>query len=131
MSPSPTILKRVVHLIKQAGGKSEAKTKRDGFLSYHAETHAMGMGIAAGWFAAAQGSTELLGIVYAAAVYGRAHASNGKRRRILMDIVQEPHYALFGAVAGAVTGAVTSSVLGISDVPRILTESLPVLLSLL
>ncbi len=100
---------RVVSTIKtfvaSSGAKSESSYERDGFLSYHAESHALGLGLAAGWFFAATGRTELLSLVYAAAVYGKAHGVNGgKRRRILVDVKQEWHYALGGVVAGAVVG---------------------------
>jgi len=117
---SPTIAKRIVMYLKMlglrdlipfvesAGAPTEGDYDRNGFLSYHAETHALGMGIAAGWWYGATGSNELLSLVYGAAVNGRAHASNGKRRRILKDIVQEPHYSLGGVVLGAVLGTLTS-----------------------
>lgn len=127
--PSPTLLKRLILRVKQAGAKKEAHTKRDGFLSYHAESHAAGMGIAAGWYATAQGSTELLGLVYGAAVYGRAHASNGKRRRILRDIVQEPHYALGGVVFGAVLGMFGNLLIDAGGMNSLL-DALPMALSL-
>jgi len=113
ITASPGATKRLVLFIKSfvasAGAKTESASKRDGFLSYHAESHALGMGIAAGWFFAATGRTELLGMVYAAAVYGKAHEVNGgKRRRILEDVRQEWHYALGGVVLGAVLGGGSS-----------------------
>jgi hypothetical protein len=129
-SPSPTLLKRLVVLAKQAGGETEPKTKRDGFLSYHAETHALGMGIAAGWWYGAEGDTQLLSLVYGAAVEARAHAANGKRRRILRDIAAEPHYALAGVVAGAVLGSLTSHAAAVTGLdPAAVFEALPALLS--
>lgn len=123
VEPSPTILKRLVIFAKHAGAEKESMTKRDGFLSYHAETHALAMGLAAGWWYGAEGNTELLSLVYAAGVNARAHAANGKRRRILRDITQEPHYALAGVVAGAVLGALTSRTFGITDLdPSVIWE---------
>ncbi|GGM64397.1 hypothetical protein J2752_000437 [Halarchaeum rubridurum] len=100
---SPSVLDRVVAWIKAAGAASETDSARDGFLSYHAESHALGLGLAAGWFFVATGQTQLLSIIYAAAVYGRARTVNGgARRRVLADVTQEWHYALGGVVAGAV-----------------------------
>lgn len=102
----------IVLLIKQfvgeAGTTGESNTDRDGFLSHKAETHALGMGLAAGFYFGARGETRLLSVVYGAAVYGKAHWANGQRRRLLMDIRKEPHYALGGVVAGVGLGAVLS-----------------------
>lgn len=117
----------MILFVKAAGASTEANSKRDGFLSYHAESHAAGMGIAAGWFATAEGRTDLLGLVYAAAVYGKAHATNGKRRRILRDIRQEPHYALGGVVLGAMLGMLGNLVIDAGGVNSML-DALPLLL---
>ena len=100
------MLEEALRWVKSAGAVSESDSDRDGFLSYHAESHAAGMGIAAGWFATATGETQLLSIVYAAAVYGKAQGTNDKRRRIVRDVVEEPHYGLGGIVVGAALGAV-------------------------
>lgn len=104
---SPSALKRLIRWVKAAGAPSEDSFPRNGFLSWHAESHAAGMGIAAGYSYFAFGEVRLVGMVYAAAVYGRAHASNGKRRRIFRDITHEPHYALGGLVLGALLGLVS------------------------
>lgn len=107
------MLAELLTFIKAAGAKSESDSDRDGFLSYHAEAHAAGLGIAAGWFATATGETKLLSVVYGAAVYGKATGENKKRRRIVRDVVEEPHYSVFGVVLGAVLGTVGGH-LGIS-----------------
>lgn len=99
------MIQRFIQFIKDAGAKTEKASDRDGFLSYHAESHAAGMGLAGGFMATAAGETKLLGLVYAAAVHGTAKERNGKRRRILLDVVQEMHYALGGIVVGALLGA--------------------------
>lgn len=128
-SPSPGIFTYIVRFIKAAGGKTEAKTKRDGFLSYHAESHALGMGTAAGYLAVAHGEKRLLGMVIAGAVHGQAHAKSGRRRRIFKDIVEEPHYALFGIVMGGVLGAVANVATGgaAPDIPELLSTALGLL----
>lgn len=105
MSSAP--FTQIVELVAHAGAATEAETPRNGAFSYHAESHAAGMGVAAGWFATATGKKGLLGTVYGAAVYGRARGESGKRARILRDIAQEPHYALGGVVVGAVLGYIT------------------------
>lgn len=122
---SRSLVEWAISFVKQAGAPEESDTDRDGAFSHHAETHAAGMGIAAGWFATAQGQTELLSIVYAAAVYGRARATTGKRRRVLEDIVQEPHYALGGVVVGAVLGLAGNFVIGQGGAQAIL-DGIPV-----
>jgi hypothetical protein len=127
---SPSILKQIIRFVKRAGSKSEEDFKGNGFLSYHAETHAAGLGIAAGWWYGAEGNTELLSLVYAAAVHGEAHARNGKRRRILRDIVQEPHYALGGVPIGAALGAMASWAVDTSGVdPFEVFEMVPLVLT--
>jgi hypothetical protein len=102
------MIHRLIRLFKDAGAKSEDATARDGAFSYHAETHAVAVGIAAGFFAVATGRERLLGLVYGAAVAGEARGmdESHKRRRILLDCKQEPHYALAGAVVGGLLGAV-------------------------
>lgn len=119
---SVSLVERAVRFFKSAGAVDEDDYDRDGFLSYHAESHAAGMGIAAGWFLGATGRTELLSTVYGAAVYGKAQARSSKRRRILKDIVDEPHYALGGVVVGGVLGAITSTV----SPARSLLDALPI-----
>lgn len=110
--PKTGIAAYLVRLYKSAGAKSESSYGRDGFLSYHAESHALGMGMAAGFVSMAYGDAKLLGFVYAAAVYGKAQESNQQRRRIFVDIKQEPHYALAGLVFGAVLGLIARLVMG-------------------
>lgn len=129
-APSPTLVKRVVRAIKRAGAADEDDYGYNGFLSHHAETHALGMGIAAGWWYGAEGEVELLSMVYGAAVNARAHASNGKRRRILRDISQEWHYALFGVVIGAVLGSLTSHAVDVTGIdPSAVWEAVPAVLT--
>lgn len=93
-------LDRLIRWAKRAGSKTEASHPEDGFLSYHAETHALGLGIGAGWAALLLNEASLLGIVYGAAVHGRVAQSGHGRRRVWMDVVQEPHYAIGGIVVG-------------------------------
>lgn len=112
-------LDRFVAWVKAAGAPTEASHDRNGFLSYHAETHAVGMGVAAGYTAAAFSEASLLGIVYGTAVHGRIRQSEGKRRRIIADVRQEPHYALGGVVVGGLLGALTRLAIGQSVLPSV------------
>lgn len=97
---------RVIGFVKTAGAESEDATERDGFLSYHAETHALGTGIGVGFAAAASGELQLVGFVVAAILYGNRGSSvfSGK---LLQDINQEKQYFLAGLVVGAVLGVAT------------------------
>lgn len=104
----PTFLDTIIDWIQDAGAVRESQSDRDGFLSYKSESHATGMGIAAGWFMATTGDTQLLSIVYAAAVYGHTQGETGQRLHVLKDIKREPHYALGGAVTGAILGTLTT-----------------------
>lgn len=108
-------LERAIKFVKAAGAAKESDTDRDGFLSYHAESHALALGVSAGWFAIVQGEMSFLSIIYSAAVYGKASGmgENPKRRRLLKDVAQEPHYALTGVVLGATLGLLTGEAFGI------------------
>jgi hypothetical protein len=99
-----TLVETVVAFVKSAGQPTEADSERDGFLSYKSETHAVGLGLAAGFFATAHGETQLLALVYGAAIYGKAYEASGQRRQLWKDVRKEPHYALAGIVAGSAFG---------------------------
>lgn len=122
-SRKTSILDRIIDVIKQAGTPGEENTTRSGAFSHKAETHAAAMGLAAGWFATTQGETQLLSIVYAAAVYGRNLEASGQRRRVIQDVIKEPHYALFFAATGALLGTLTNGAVHgielIGDVPMV------------
>jgi len=109
------LLARILAFLKAAGAATESDTERDGFLSYHAESHSLALGLSGGWFAVIRGDMALLSVVYSAAVYGKASQTgeNPKRRRLLRDVAQEPHYALAGAVVGALLGVFTGQFAGI------------------
>lgn len=98
--------------IRDAGAPTEKSTERSGFLSYHAESHALAMGIAGGFIATAAGETKLLSLVYAAAVYGRATERGGSRKKVFADIKQEMHYAVMGIVIGILAGLVSRYTIG-------------------
>lgn len=106
-----TLIDRIVRLIKTAGAKSEADTDRDGFLSYHAETHAVGAGVGVGYLAVASGSWKVLGAMLTLAVYGNR---GGKvfEPRLLNDVKSERHYFLGGLVVGGVFGALSRLAVG-------------------
>lgn len=100
--PSPTIVKRLVVSMKRRAGDVEVRTYRDAFLAYGSETTALGIGLALTWLVLVQGRIGLLGLVYGAAVYGRAHAENGQRRKVFVECVENPGYFLAGVVAAGV-----------------------------
>jgi len=102
-----SVLEAIIAFLKTAGQPTEADTNRDGAFSYKSETHAAGLGIAAGFASTAHGDTRLLGVVYAAAVYGKSQEANGQRRRLWQDVRKEPHYAVGGVVTGSILGVLT------------------------
>jgi len=110
-------LDRIITFVRTAGGASETATDRNGFLSHHTETHALGIGLAAGFTAVAFNEASLLGIVYGAAAHGRVQESEGRRRSITQDCMSEPQYALAGLVAGGVLGAGTRMAMGQGALP--------------
>lgn len=93
----------IANALKTAGASSEDDTERDGAFSYHAETHAAGMGISVGFVATATGQMKLIGALAGLALYGRRSGLQigGK---LVEDIRSEPHYALGGLVVGALVG---------------------------
>jgi len=89
--------------IEDAGAPTESDSERNGFLSYHAESHAVGVGLGVAWLAMVTGNLQLLGLVVPAITAG-LRAKNREFSKILTDVRQEPHYALGGLVVGAALG---------------------------
>jgi len=89
--------------IEDAGAASESDSDRNGFLSYHAEPHAVGVGAGLGFAAVATGRLQLLGLLVPAITAG-LRAKDREFGKILTDVRQEPHYALGGLVVGALLG---------------------------
>lgn len=98
-----TAIDRVVRFIEEAGAPSERRTDRDGFLSYAAETHAVGAGIGLGFMIASTGEWRYLGVLLELVLFG----NRGETRlgaTLLRDILKERHYFLSGLVIGAMVG---------------------------
>jgi len=100
---SRTASERAIRFARQAGAAREGGTGRSGFLSWHAETHSLGIGLAAGFYYGATGDKRLM-----AAIVGIALAAERGQTaldpKIAEDIRQEPHYALAGVVPGYMLG---------------------------
>jgi hypothetical protein len=100
---SRTASRRAIRFARQAGAPREGGTDRSGFLSYHAETHSLGIGLAAGFYYGATGDKQLM-----AAIVGIALAAERGQTaldpKIVEDIRSEPHYALAGVVPGYMLG---------------------------
>jgi len=97
------MLTRLRDWVKSASSKTESGSDRDGFLSYHAESHAAGVGIGIGWIAVVTGDIQLLGLLLPAITSG-LKAKDKEFGKILTDVKTEPHYALGGIVFGALLG---------------------------
>ena len=92
-----------IDTLRDAGASSEGDSDRNGFLSYHAESHAAGLGIGLGWLAIVTGDLQLLGLVLPAITAG-LRAKNREFGKILADVRQEPHYCLGGLPLGGLLG---------------------------
>lgn len=103
----PTVLSKLLRVLKQAGAPSEESTDRDGFLSHHAETHAVGVGIGVGAAAMTIGEMRYVAALLAIA-FGANRGPKISSPRIVQDIKQEPHYALGGLAVGLFLGALIS-----------------------
>lgn len=97
--------------IETAGAKSEDATGRDGFLSYHAESHAAGMGVSLGMLSSTTGNMRWASGAAAIALYN-ADADTGKsfdlEAHIRDDIKSEPNYLLGGLAVGLFLGNMLS-----------------------
>ncbi|WP_254768220.1 hypothetical protein [Salinilacihabitans rarus] len=107
-SDPPTILSRLVRFVREAGAPSEDDTDRDGFLSYHAESHAAGVGLGVGIAASATGDLQYAGAILAMA-FGLNRGPTLSNAKITEDVRQEPHYALGGLGLGLLLGSVLGS----------------------
>lgn len=92
---------------RQAGAATESDTDRSGFLSYHAETHALGVGLAAGFYYGATGDKRLMAAIVGIALAAERGAT-ALDPKIVDDIRSEPHYALVGVIPGYVLGFFSS-----------------------
>jgi|APHM01.1.fsa_nt_gi hypothetical protein len=95
---------------RDMSASTEAASERDGALSYHAETHAAGVGLGLAWLAIVTGTPQLLGLIIPAVTAG-LRAQDREFSKILTDIRQEPHYALAGLVLGGLLGVAVRFVL--------------------
>lgn len=104
-----TVVDKVISFIEGAGSKRESDNERDGFLSYHAESHAAGSGLGVGYALGASGRLRMLGVVLMTVLYG----NNGDSMfgaKLFQDIRQELHYFIGGLIAGAIMGIISAAV---------------------
>lgn len=115
-----TLIDGAIRCIKQAGAPSEDTYERDGFLSYHAETHAAGAGIGLGFTITASGNLRLFGVLSQVVLFGN-DGEDLLEPRLLGDVKQERHYFLGGLVIGASLGlaARLATGAGIPEVPQV------------
>lgn len=102
---------RIIRLIKQAGAPKESTYERDGFLSYHAESHAAGAGIGLGFAILASGELRYLGVLLQVVLFGN-RGEKLLEPKLLGDVKQERHYFLGGLVTGAVFGLLARLAVG-------------------
>ena len=111
-----TLIDGAVRFIKQAGAPSEETYERDGFLSYHAESHAAGAGLGIGFALAAAGELRLIGGFLTLVLAGNDGVSLADKK-LARDIRQEPQYFLGGLVTGAVLGIGARAAAGVGVNP--------------
>lgn len=102
-------LNQLVQFIREAGSPRESSHERNSAFSYKSETHAAGMGFAAGFIAGATGETRLIGVVVGIAVYAN-RGDSVLQARVVNDLRAEPHYALGAIPLGYVVGTAVSGV---------------------
>jgi len=107
MADDPTVLSKLVRVIRQAGAPSEDSYERDGFLSHHAETHAAGLGIGVGMIAMTTDEWRYVSALLAIA-FGANRELSPSSDRITGDLKAEPHYLVGGLAVGLLLGALIS-----------------------
>ncbi|ELZ05579.1 hypothetical protein [Natrialba aegyptia] len=107
MTDDPTVLSRLVRLIRQAGAPSEDSYERDGAFSWHAESHAAGIGIGVAMVAATTGEFRYVSALLAIA-FGVNRELAPSDDGIVEDLRSEPHYLIGGLALGLCLGALIS-----------------------
>lgn len=97
--------------VEGASAKSEAASERDGLLSWKGETHALAIGIGAGFALGSQGDKRLVGAIVAAGLYG-SRGGNRLNDSFAKQVRRELPYAAAGVVIGAVIGLAAAGDLG-------------------
>ena len=98
-----SVVERLYQHYRYAGAASEGSYDFDGGFSYHAESHAFGVGFGVGVTAAATNEYKPAGIIVSI-IFGLDRGSALSDGKIAQDIRQEPHYALFGLALGIMLG---------------------------
>jgi hypothetical protein len=106
------MLGKLLRAIRSTGASSEDATERDGAFSYHAESHAVGIGVGVGFAAIATEQFKLIGALVTLVVYGR-RGETALGADIVEDVRSEKPYTLGGLVVGAAFGLLTRVVLGV------------------
>jgi hypothetical protein len=107
-----TGIDQAVRFIKQAGAPSESATRRPGFLSHAAETHAVGAGLGVGFTIAASGELRYFGLLYESLLLGN-RGDRFLHGQLLTDVTAEKLYFLGGLIAGAALGTISRSAEGV------------------
>lgn len=97
--------------VEGASAKSEAASQRDGLLSWKGETHALAIGIGAGFALGSQGDKRLVGAIVAAGLYG-SRGGNRLNDSFAKQVRRELPYAAAGIVIGVVIGLAAAGDLG-------------------
>lgn len=108
----PTVVQKWTTLIRnrlaEAGAPHEKTHERDGAFSYHAETHAAGLGFGLGMAASSGvlgGEAKLYIGALLAAAFGLNRGPQLKSKKIVVDVEEEPHYFIGGLGLGLLLGA--------------------------
>lgn len=89
------MLRILLRALREAGAPDETTHPRTGLLSHSAETHALALGIAAGYLQTAADDRRLLDAVVMATLLST---------EVLPDVARERAYALAGVVLGHALG---------------------------
>lgn len=108
----------LINLVRTAGAYRESDTERDGFLSYAAETHSVGYGLAVG----AAIALNLAGVPWVLELVFVALGGVGAKRRfgnerVMREITDEPQYFLGALVLGFVVVGLVAVFLGGATLP--------------
>lgn len=93
----------IIQFVKEAGSASEASYRRQGFLSQHEETHALGAGLGLGFAIGAFSILSIGGALLTFVVYGKGGDSL-LEPKLREDILNERHYFIGGFGLGLFLG---------------------------
>ena len=98
-----SLIDRLLQRVTEAGAPRESSHKRNGFLSHHEESHALGACLGLGFAIGVAGDLSVVGVLLSLILYG-TRGDDLLEPRLVGDILAERHYAIAGLAVGILVG---------------------------